>query len=226
MNEKIISNLFELQDDEFKRFHCRLIPGVPETAVIGVRMPKLRLLAKNVIKSEMSDSFLSVLPHSYYEENNLHALIISLINDYDLCVRELNRFLPYVDNWATCDSIRPKVFIKNKKYLIGDIKKWIASSHPFTVRFGIEMLMVHFLDKDFSPDYLKMVSEINSDEYYVNMMIAWFFTTALTKQWDATIPYIVEYKLNVFCHNKAIQKSIESFRILENKKRILGLYRR
>ena len=207
----IKKKLFELQDLGYKEFHSKLMPNIPKEKIIGIRVPVLKDLAKS-IKDDILE-FMENLPHEYYEENNLHAFLIAGIEDYDKCIYELERFLPYIDNWATCDSLRPKCFSVNKDKLPDKIREWIKSSHSYTVRFSIEMLMVHFLDDNFKKEYSDMVAAVKSDDYYVNMMIAWYFATALAKQYDSVIPYIEEKKLDKWVHNKAIQKSIESNRI-------------
>lgn len=210
----IQEKLFALQDKKYRDFQSKLLPTVAPESIIGVRTPALRQLAKDMVKQGIAKDFLIQLPHSYFEENQLHAFIISDMNCYETCLEELNRFLPYVDNWATCDQMSPKVFKKHRTELLGPIKKWLVSPETYTVRFGIGMLMTHFLDEDFDSDYLSLVAGLRSDEYYVNMMIAWYFATALAKQYEAVIPIIEEQRLPVWTHNKAIQKAIESRRII------------
>ena len=210
--------LFEKQDLEYREFHAKLIPTVDKEKIIGVRVPDIRKIAKELKDCEESFNFMKNLPHRYYEENNLHAFFIEQIKDYDECVVELNRFLPYVDNWATCDSMRPKCFKKNKDRLNHQIKDWIKSDKTYTVRFGIEMLMVHYLGEGFDEKYLKEVSEIKSDEYYINIMIAWYFATALAKQWDFAVSYIEQKRLPLWIHNKTIQKAVESYRLTKEEK--------
>lgn len=218
MIEKI---LFNNQDLEYKKFHTKLMPGIDSEKVVGVRIPILRKIAKDYWDALISENFLNKLPHNYYEENNLHAFLIAEIKDYDKCIKEIDLFLPFIDNWATCDSLRPKCFRKNKDKLILEINKWLNSSHTYTVRFAIEMLMVHFLDNDFKNDYLKRVSQVKSNEYYINMMIAWYFATALSKRWEEAFIYIKDKKLDTWVHNKTIGKAIESYRIPNEKKEIL-----
>ncbi len=213
--------LFSRQDKEYARLQTKIIPGVDPSSVIGVRTPELRKLAKELSKKGDTGDFLNDLPHRYFDENQLHSFIISEIKDYNDCIIQVDRFLPYVDNWATCDQLSPKVFKKHRKELIDDIRKWMASDKVYTIRFGIEMLMTHFLDNDFKPEYPRMVSEIRSEEYYVNMMIAWYFATALAKQYDTVLPYIEEHRLDKWTNNKAIQKSVESFRITPEQKEYL-----
>ena len=221
----IIDELFKLQDKEYREFQSKLIPNINKERIIGVRTPLLRQLSKKIIKENNYSDFLNDLPHKYFDENQIHAFIISEIKDYDECLFEFNKFLPYIDNWATCDQSSPKIFLKNSDKLINEIKRWIKSKDTYTIRFGIGMLMRIYLDENFKPEYLKMVSNIKSDEYYVNMMIAWFFATALAKQYDSTIEYIKNYKLDKWVHNKIIQKSIESYRISKEKKEYLKKYK-
>ena len=217
----IRSKLFELQDIKYRDFQAKLIPTVAPDSVIGVRTPDLRKLAKQLVKEPDTAEFLSVLPHEYFDENQLHAFILSEMKDYPRCIDEVCRFLPYVDNWATCDQMSPKIFKKNRSDLLTYIKKWIASDETYTIRFGVGMLMEHFLDEDFDLSYPEMVASLRSDEYYVNMMIAWYFATALAKQYESIIPYIEEKRLAVWTHNKAIQKSVESYRITPEQKSYL-----
>ena len=223
---QIQKDLFAMQEGSYKAFHCRLIPTVPENTIIGVRVPLLRSYAKRLVSRGLAETFMMQLPHTYYEENMLHGLLISGLNDFSVCVEEVNKLLPYVDNWAVCDSIRPKCFLKHHHLLLPEIEKWLSSKHPYTVRFGIEMLMVHFLGQDFQVSFLKRVGAVSSDEYYVNMMIAWYFATALAKQWETTIPYFQENRLTGWIHNKAIQKALESYRIAPQKKTVLKTLRR
>ena len=222
----IIDELFKLQDKKYREFQSKLIPNINKDSIIGVRTPLLRQLSKKIIKENNYSDFLNDLPHKYFDENQIHAFIISEIKDYDECLFEFNKFLPYIDNWATCDQSSPKIFLKNSDKLINEIKRWIKSKDTYTIRFGIGMLMRIYLDDNFKPEYLKMVSNIKSDEYYVNMMIAWFFATALAKQYDSTIEYIKNYKLDKWVHNKIIQKSIESYRISKEKKEYLKKYKK
>lgn len=213
--------LFELQDEKYRDFQSALTPTVNKTEFIGVRTPQLRSCAKELKKREDINEFLEDLPHRYFEENQLHAFIISEIKNFDECIKELNLFLPYVDNWATCDQMSPKVFKKHKEELLKYIDDWIKSEETYTIRFGIKMLMSHFLDEDFNPVYPEKVSEIQSGEYYVNMMIAWYFATALAKQYESILPFIENKKLETRTHNKAIQKAVESRRITPGQKEYL-----
>lgn len=217
----IQERLFALQDKKYRDFSAALIPNIPKELVIGVRAPELRKLSKEVFKSPDRGDFMSALPHEYYEEDNLHAFLIEQIRNFDNCIEELDRFLPHVDNWASCDCMRPKVLGKHKNELIEHIKRWISSEHTYTIRFGIGMLMSHFLDGDFKPEYLDWAN-VESEEYYVNMMCAWFYATALAKQYEATLPYIEDKKLPKWVHNKAIQKARESFRVNKEQKEYLN----
>lgn len=221
INEDIREELFRFQDVKYRDFQRKLIPTINPEAVIGVRTPELRKYAKILVKTENIQEFLDDLPHQYFDENQLHAFIISEIKDYERCMKAVIQFLPFVDNWASCDQMSPKVFTKHRPELIEQIKDWIRSDDTYTVRFGIGMLMKHFLDEDFDPAYSKMVSEIRSDEYYINMMIAWYFATALAKQYDVILPYIEGKNLDAWTHNKAIQKSVESSRITLKQKEYL-----
>lgn len=226
MTEEYIRNrLFELQDLKYRDFHSRLMPTVEKELIIGVRTPDLRKLSKEISKTEHGAEFLRILPHKYYEENNLHAFLIEDIKDYNSCIAELNRFLPFVDNWATCDMMRPKIFKKHLSELLEQIKIWIKSDDTYTVRFGVEMLMCYYLDDAFSTEYPEWVSQIHSDEYYIKMMMAWYFATALAKQYDAVIPYIENNRLDADTHNKTIRKAIESFRITPEQKAYLRTLR-
>ncbi|WP_026522141.1 DNA alkylation repair protein [Butyrivibrio sp. VCB2001] len=219
--EGIREKLFELQDEKYRDFQQGLIPSVEQKEFIGIRTPALRKLAKELYKSGELDEFFRDLPHKYFDENQLHAFAISEIKDFDECMKALEEFLPFVDNWATSDQMSPKVFKKNKEELFSHIKKWLQSDHTYTVRFGIGMLMQHFLDEDFDLSYPEMVAGIRSDEYYINMMIAWYFATALAKQYESILPFIEEKRLSPWTHNKAIQKSVESYRITDEQKTYL-----
>ena len=219
--KEIRQGLFALKDEKYKEFQKKLIPTVDENTVIGVRTPVLRKYAKDVSGTPGAVIFMQTLPHEYYEENNLHGMLIETMKDYDECIAYLDEFLPYVDNWATCDLISPRVFKKHKDELLVKIKEWMASDRVYTIRFGMEMLMTHFLDEDFKPEYLGMAANVHSEEYYVNMMIAWFFATALVKQYEASLPYIENHCMDRWTHNKTIQKAIESYRITDEQKRYL-----
>ncbi|MBQ5591566.1 MAG: DNA alkylation repair protein [Clostridia bacterium] len=210
-----------MQDLKYRDFHSRLMPTVEKELVIGVRTPELRKFAKEFSKTDMAEVFLSVLPHKYYEENNLHAFLICEIKDFDRLITRLNEFLPFVDNWATCDMMRPKIFSKNKEKLLPEIEKWMSSEQPYTVRFGIEMLMIHFLDDSFDIDFPQRVAKIRSDMYYVRMMQAWYFATALAHQYEQILPFIENNVLDEWTHNKAIQKAVESYRVTAEQKEYL-----
>ena len=219
--EEIRKELFALQDQKYAEMQRKIIPNIDPDSVIGVRTPELRALAKRYSKREDVSEFLKDLPHRYFDENQLQAFIISEIKDYGQCMEELERFLPYVDNWATCDQMSPKVFKKHKPELLKKIKSWIRSKESYTIRFGIEMLMTHFLEEEFDPAYPKLVAGIKSEEYYVKMMIAWYFATALAKKYELILPYIEGHSLDDWTHNKAIQKAVESYRITEEQKAYL-----
>lgn len=222
---KIQEQLFALQDKEYRDFQSKLVPGIDGETIIGIRIPAMRKLARSYAKEQKSREFLQCLPHTYYDENILHALLVSDINDYQECVEAVDRFLPFVDNWAVCDIFSPKIFKANKEDLIERIRKWSASKEPYTCRFGVEMLMTHFLEGDFREEYLEIPAAVHSDEYYVNMMTAWFFATALARQWEKTIPYIEEKRLDRWVQNKTIQKARESYRITDEQKEYLKKFK-
>lgn len=224
MSDTVLSlreKLFELRDLKYRDFHSRLIPSVPKEQVIGIRTPVLRKFAKEYAKTEEAAEFIKILPHEYYEENNLHMLIISVIRDYEMCIAEIERFLPFIDNWATCDMPVPRCFYENKEDVLERAKRWIKSDEAFAVRYGIGVLMSMFLDEDFDPEYPRLVASVRSGEYYVNMMIAWYFATALAKNWEEVIPFIEKRQLDKWTHNKAIQKAVESYRITSEQKAYL-----
>jgi len=216
---KITEELFKLQDTDYKSFHSKLMPTVDADTIIGVRVPVLRKFSKDLSKT--FDVTAYSLPHEYYEENNLHAFLIEHIKDFSLALYETERFLPYIDNWATCDMFFPKVFKKHPEIILEKIREWIKSEHTYTVRYAIGLLMRMFLDDNFKDEYADMVADITSDEYYINMMRAWYFATALAKQYDKIIPIIKEKKLDVWTHNKTIQKALESYRIDKETKEYL-----
>ena len=218
---KIYKELQALKEKEYADFQAKLVPTIEPSTILGIRVPKLRALAKSYIRDQECQVFLDSLPHNYYDENMLHAILISEMKDYDKCINRLEAFLPYVDNWAVCDIMSPKLFKRYRGDLMTRIKVWIASEETYTIRFGLGMLMTHFLDEDFRPEYLDMASSIRSDEYYVNMMIAWFFATALAKQWEVSLPYIEDKRLDDWTHKKAIQMARESLRISKEKKEYL-----
>lgn len=221
----IRARLFALQDLAYKEFQCKLMPTVDPQTVIGVRTPALRKLAAEFAKTPEAGAYMAILPHRYYEENNLHGFLIERLKDYDAAISAVDAFLPYVDNWATCDLMTPRAFKKQLPALYEKTKSWLASEHTYTVRFGIEMLMCFFLDEDFRPEALALVAGLRSEEYYVNMMIAWYFATALAKQYDAALPYIEQRRLARWTHNKTIQKAVESYRISDEAKAYLRTLR-
>ena len=224
--ESIVDELFMLQDLKYRDFHSRLMPTIDRERIIGVRTPVLRRYAKDLAGSDRKSCFLGELPHYYYEENNLHAFLIETIKDYDVAIRETERFLPYIDNWATCDLFSPKVFEKNTDRLLTKAKEWLNSDLTYTVRYGIGMFMKYFLDNEFKSEYLQLIADIKSEEYYINMMRAWFFATALSKKFDDTLPYITEDKLDVWTHNMTIKKAVESNRISGDTKKYLKTLKR
>ena len=228
MIQKIKNDLFLMQDKTYKDFHSKLMPTINPNSIIGIRVPVLRDYAKKLFKENSIESlnpFLKNLPHEIYEENNIHAFIIEKINNFDECIFYLEKFLPYIDNWATCDMLNPKIFKTNCEKLLEKIYQWIYSDSVYTVRFGIGMLMRYFLDEKFETKYLDLVASIKSEEYYINMMRAWFFATALAKQYEQTFPYIKNYSLDKWTHNKSIQKANESFRITKEQKEELKKFR-
>ena len=216
--DEIVAELFRLQDKKYAAFQAKLIPTAAADRIIGVRTPELRAFAKKLYNDGGTAAFLTHLPHRYFEEDQLHAFVISLEKDFDKCLGEVEAFLPYIDNWATCDQLSPTVFKKEPEKLLPYIRAWIQSDQVYTVRFAIGMLMQHFLDRRFDPQYADMVAAVRSEEYYVNMMIAWYFATALAKQYDAILPYLEGKRLDDWTHNKAIQKSVESYRITAEQK--------
>ena len=217
--------LFELQDLKYKDFHSKLLPGIDKEKIIGIRTPQLRKFAKEFAKTKEADLFLQDLPHTYYEENNLHMMLVSWMKDYGACLKEVRRFLPYIDNWATCDLPLPKCFEKHKTELLPEIQSWIMDTHTYTIRYGIGVLMRLYLDEAFSPEFPELVVQVRSEEYYVNMMIAWYMSTALAKQWETIIPYIEQKKLPEWVHRKTIQKAVESYRITPEQKAYLKTFR-
>lgn len=217
----ISEQLFALQDTEYQTFQSKLMPTIPPETVIGVRTPFLRKLAKELAGTPQAEEFLHSLPHRYYEENNLHAFLIEQIRDYDTVLAETETFLPYIDNWATCDCFCPKVFAKHKAELLSSIRRWLNSGKLYPVRYAMGMLMRYYLDEGFRPEYLAWVAGVHSEEYYLNMMRAWYFATALAKQPDAALPWLTERRLDVWTHNKTIQKAVESCRISPEMKQQL-----
>lgn len=217
----ITEQLFALQDVAFGDFQAKLMPTIDRNNVIGVRTPDLRKLARQIAKTGAARDFISQLPHRYFEENNLHAFIVAGISDFGDAMLQTEIFLPHIDNWATCDQFTPKVFGKHPAELLSAVKVWITSPHTYTIRFAIKMLMTFYLDSLFKPEYPQMVAAVKSDEYYIKMMIAWYFATALTKQYDSVLCYLTDHRLDTWCHNKTIQKAIESYRISDERKTYL-----
>ncbi|MBR5707974.1 MAG: DNA alkylation repair protein [Oscillospiraceae bacterium] len=222
----VTERLFALRDADYAAFQAKLTPGVAPEAFIGVRVPELRKLAKELAGSPEAAAFLAELPHAYYDENMLHGLLVTGMRGREVCLAETERFLPYVDNWAVCDTLAPRALAKDRPALLKDIRRWAASERVYTCRFGIGMLMRFFLDADFSPELLEIPAAVRSEEYYMRMMVAWFFATALAKQWDASLPYLEGGRLDRWTHNKTISKACESFRVPEGRKAYLRGLRR
>ena len=220
--EELRSTLFSLQDEGYRQMQIRLVPNIPPESIIGVRTPELRRLAREL---EDGEAFLADLPHQFFEENQIHGFLLEREKNFETAVSRVEAFLPYVDNWATCDQFNPKVFQKHRDELLPCIRRWLASDRPYTIRFGMETLMRHYLDEAFDPAYPEMVASVRHEDYYVKMMAAWYFATALAKQYEAAFPYIAEYRLEKWTHNKAIQKAVESYRITPQQKEILKKYR-
>ena len=219
---QLLDVLNENQDETYRQMQIRLLPNLDPDSIIGVRTPMLRSIAKQL---EDGSAFLENLPHRYFEENQIHSFLLEQEKYFDVAVSEIERFLPFVDNWATCDQLRPRCFQRNRQKLLPYIQKWISSDEPYTVRFGVGMLMVHFLDEDFEESLLELPAGVQSNEYYVQMMIAWYYATALAKQYETTLPYISGYRLDKWTHNKTIQKAVESYRVSPEHKRELLRYR-
>jgi len=217
----ILDKLMKVKDDKYKEFQAKLVPNISPDTILGVRTPDMRNIAKEVFKSEDKSSFLNNLPHKYYEENLIHFFIISMIKDFDECIKEVEKFLPYVDCWPVSDQASPKVFKKNHDKLLPYIKKLIKSKHIYTARFGIRMLMNEYLGDDFKVEYLELISKVKSEDYYLKMMVAWYFATALAKKYDETVIYFEEHQLDDWVHKKAIQKACESFRVTDEHKEYL-----
>lgn len=217
--------LFDMRDESYRDFHARLIPNIDKSLIIGVRTPVLRKFANEFAKSPAAADYINCLPHKYYDENNLHGFLIEKTRDYDTVIMQLDRFLPYVDNWATCDLISPKVFAKSKDRLKTDALRWMRSDDTYTVRFGIGCLMKHYLDDEFDISFAKAVANLHSGEYYINMMRAWYFATALAKQYDAVLPFFEQKQLDKWTNNKAIQKAKESYRLTKEQKVALNQYK-
>ncbi len=229
MEMNIQKDLFKLQDKEYRDFQSKLIPNISPEHIIGIRTPALRSYAKKLLREAKKDAsvqaeidaFTADLPHTYYDENNLHGFLIEGIRDYDACLAALNRFLPFVDNWATCDMMSPKILSADLNRLLPAINEWLSSGHTYTVRYGIGMLMRYYLDEHFTPDYFKLVADQCCEEYYINMMVAWYFATALARQYEAALSFLEQKKMPEWTHNKAIQKAIESNRITPEQKKYL-----
>ncbi|MBR4412528.1 MAG: DNA alkylation repair protein [Lachnospiraceae bacterium] len=214
----VYEELCKYKDDKYRDFQSNLVPNISKDIILGVRTPDMRKIAKDMFGTEEGNKFLKKLPHKYYEENLVHFFMIAMVKDFDECVKETERFLPYIDCWPVCDQSSPKAFKKKHAEILPLIKKWIASDHVYTSRFGMRMLMNEFLGDDFKPEYLKWVASKKGEDYYLKMMIAWYFATALAKQYDATIPYFEKHVLDEWCHKKAIQKAVESFRVTDEHK--------
>ncbi len=219
--QDIQQELFRLRDQSYRDFQAKLIPSMDPDRMIGVRTPALRAYAKALLKEPSAEEFLQALPHRYFDEDQLHAFLLSEIRDFDRCVGEVDRFLPYVDNWATCDQLSPTVFRKHKAELLDSVRIWLDAEETYTVRFAIGMLMQYFLDEQFEPAFLEMVASVRSEEYYIRMMVAWYFATALAKQYDAVIEYMTGRKLDEWTHKKTIQKCVESYRVSDEHKEFL-----
>ena len=221
----IYDRLVQYQDEKYREFQSKLVPNIPKETILGVKTPQMRAIAKAVAGTPEAEEFLRTLPHAYYEENLVHFFLLAGIKDFDACVEAVERFLPYVDCWPVCDQSSPKVFTKHHDLLLPCIRRWIASDHVYTARFGMRMLMNEFLGEDFKAEYLGWVAEKQGEDYYLKMMVAWYFATALAKQYDAAIPYFEQRKLDPWTHKKAIQKAIESFRVSEEHKEYLKTLR-
>ena len=219
--DEIVAELLRLRDEEYARMQVKILPTVKPGRIIGVRTPELRALARGLSREQETETFLRDLPHPYFDEDQLHAFVISLEKDFDRCLARVEAFLPFIDNWATCDQLSPKAFRKEPEKLLPSIQTWIRSERTYTVRFAIGMLIQHFLDERFDPAYPELVAGVRSQEYYVNMMFAWYFATALAKQYERVLPYLEEKRLAPWVQNKTIQKCIESYRIPEERKRDL-----
>ncbi len=221
----LYDRLIEEKDDAYKKFQARLVPNIPSETILGVRTPQMRKIAKEVFESEYRDTFLTDLPHKYYEENLIHFFVVALIKDFDDCVKAVEVFLPYIDCWPVSDQASPKSFKRNHQKLLPYIKKWISSQHTYTARFGIRMLMNEYLGEDFEEEYLALVARIKGEDYYLKMMIAWFFATALAKRYDESVKYIETRRLDEWVHQKAIQKALESYRVTDEHKEYLKTLR-
>ena len=225
MTNDIRADLLSMKDEEYKKFHSALMPTIDPDSIIGIRVPVLRKYAKELCKNKYFEDFLTDLPHKYYEENNIHAFLIEQEKDYDVLIERINEFLPCVDNWATCDMLSPKIFKKHKKELLSEIEKWLNSDKTYIIRFGIKCLMQHYLDEDFEVSFAQRVADVKSEEYYVNMMRAWYFATALSKQYEISVKFLENRSLDRWTHNKTISKACESYRISPDIKAYLKTLR-
>lgn len=221
----VYERLIACSDEQYKEFQSKLVPNIPKETVLGVRTPDMRRIAKEIRGTEEAEGFLAELPHKFYEENLVHFFLIAMIKDFDQCVQAVETFLPYVDCWPVCDQSTPKVFAKNHEKLLPLIRKWMDSDRVYTARFGIRMLMNEFLGEDFQPEYLAWVAGVQGEDYYIKMMVAWYFATALAKQYDESVVYIEEHRLEPWTHKKAIQKAVESYRVTEAHKEYLKMLR-
>ena len=221
----VYEKLIACGDEQYRDFQSKLVPNIPKERILGVRTPDMRRIAREMRGTEEAEAFLAELPHRYYEENLVHFFLIAMIRDFDECVQGVETFLPYVDCWPVCDQSTPKIFAQNHEKLLPLIQKWMGSDHVYTVRFGIRMLMNEFLDEDFRPEYLAWVAAVQGEDYYIRMMVAWYFATALAKQYAESVVYIEEHRLDLWTHKKAIQKAIESFRVTEEHKAYLRTLR-
>lgn len=217
----IRERLLELKNEEYRQFTARLVPNIPAETIIGLKTPEMRAIAREIFAGDYRDEFLSALPHKYYEENLIHFFVISMIKDFEECVQRVEAFLPYVDCWPVSDQATPRSFRKNHEKLLPYIRKWISSEHVYTARFGIRMLMNEFLGEDFREEYLELVASRKGDDYYLKMMVAWYFATALAKRYEETLPYIENHVLDEWTHRKAIQKAVESYRVTDEHKEYL-----
>ncbi|MBQ6077122.1 MAG: DNA alkylation repair protein [Clostridia bacterium] len=221
----LYDRLEKVKDEAYRDLQMKLVPNIPPETVVGVRTPEMRAIAKAVYESADRDAFLNDLPHKYYEENLIHFFVIAQIRDFDECIRRTEAFLPYVDCWPVSDQATPKSFRKNHEKLLPYLRNWIASEHVYTARFGIRMLMNEFLDADFKAEYLDLVASKTGEDYYLKMMIAWYFATALAKRYDETLPYLETRRLDDWTHKKTIQKAVESFRVSDEHKAYLRTLR-
>ncbi len=221
MEKTVYERLASCANEAYREFQSNLVPNIPKETILGVKTPDMRRIAKEIRGTEEAETFLTELPHQYYEENLVHFFLIAMIRDFDGCVKAVETFLPYVDCWPVCDQSTPKVFTKNHEKLLPPVRKWIASEHVYTARFGIRMLMNEFLGEDFKPEYLEWVAAVRGEDYYIRMMVAWYFATALAKRYDESIVFMEERRLEPWTHKKAIQKAVESFRVSDEHKEYL-----